>query len=777
MEDPPVLSATERSIIERERGVPGLGTLLDPDAFLQALSARVNGIELQSARRTYIRYKPGANCVVAYKLETELGPVDLYGKAYGRDAPVKFAKDRARKQVPSALGPGRLALEEHAITVSVFPNDGKLSALADLMDPAARMLLLESVLPGDPRVAASEIRPLAYKPERRYVARLELGQEPWGVLKLYTRAGYQAARRRALAFGAGELLDVPRLLGKWSHPGAVVTAWMPGTRLSECLSEPELGLDRLLRVGAALAELHAQNPDEQLPLRRPNVEIDTLFSLVETVGQLLPGLASRAWLLARRISSLIEGRPFSPVCVHGDFYAKQVLLHGERVGLLDLDGATRAAAEFDLGVFIAHLERDALRGRLPKSRVQPLAEAFVKGYGGGQSLPVEVYVAAGLFRLLHDPFRHCEPDWEQRIEALLTRAERILPGSAVHPLSEAKTPPLPATSRVPVADRFGVSDDPGMPFLSDALDPAAVERQLARWVLGSTPFMLQEVRVARHKPGRRCIIEYGLELDGEPVTLLGKVRAKGLDVICHRITSSLHDAGFGPESESGISVAETVGSIPAWNMWLQRKVSGSAATELLAQPGGVELARRIARAIHELQRANVPTPRRHSLEDELRILHERLPLVASANPTWARRIEQVLSVSSRLGAATPSSGFSGIHRDFYPDHVIVNGDRLYIIDLDLYCHGDPALDVGNFAGHLIEQGLRSSGDPEALAQEQQALEDAFCELAGEHVRETVRTYTTLTLVRHIYISTLLPKRRRLTERLLELSERSLGIER
>ncbi len=151
--------------------------------------------------------------------------------------------------------------------------------------------------------------------------------------------------------------------------------------------------------------------------------------------------------------------------------------------------------------------------------------------------------------------------------------------------------------------------------------------------------------------------------------------------------------------------------------------------------------------------------------------------MAHANPTWARRIERILSVSSQLGASTPVSGLAGIHRDFYADHVIVDGDRLYIIDLDLYCHGDPALDVGNFAGHLIEQGLRSCGDSEALAQQRQALEDAYCELAGEHVRETVRTYTTLTLVRHIHISTLLPKRRRLTERLVELSERSLGIER
>ena len=775
-----MLSASERSIVERERGVPGLELLLDPDAFLEALRAQVKGVELLSARRTYVRYKPGENCIAAYKLETGVGTLDVYGKAHGRDARVKFAKDRARKQVPSVLGPGRLVLEDSAIALSVFPNDSKLSALAELGAPESRLLLLESVVPGEPRLATSEVETVAYKPERRYVARLESDRKPWGILKLYTREGYRDARRRALAFREGELLRVPRLLGKWSHPAAVITAWMQGSRLSEALEDPDLNLDAVARVGAALAELHQQQPDERIPLRRPNIEVDTLFSLVETVGHLLPGLASRAWALARRLASLLEEQSFSPVCVHGDFYAKQVLLDGEHVVFLDLDGATRAAPEFDLGVFIAHLERDALRGRLPRSRVVPLTEAFLKGYGRGRGVPLELYLSAGLFRLLHDPFRHGEPDWEQRTEALLARAERTLPEPGAGSKIQRKPSTAPATGpglQLPVADRFGIADDPAMPFLGEALDPRAIERQLGLSLLIERPFALRGVRVARHKPGRRCVIEYELESDDSSLVVLGKVRAKGLDSVGYGITTALHRAGLDSESESGTSVAEPLGAIPAWNMWLQRKVSGAAATDLLARPGGVELARQIAAAIHEFHEASVPATRRHSMADELRILHERLPLVAQENPHWPQRLERVLSACDRLGGATPVGGVCGIHRDFYPDHVIVDGKRLYLIDLDLYCEGDPALDVGNFVGHMIEQGLRSSGDPDALAQEQAALVDAFCDLAGESVRETLHVYTTLTLVRHIHISTLLPKRRRLTEQMLELSERALGLER
>jgi aminoglycoside phosphotransferase (APT) family kinase protein len=117
----------------------------------------------------------------------------------------------------------------------------------------------------------------------------------------------------------------------------------------------------------------------------------------------------------------------------------------------------------------------------------------------------------------------------------------------------------------------------------------------------------------------------------------------------------------------------------------------------------------------------------------------------------------------------------GIHRDFYSDQVIVDGPRLYLIDFDLYCLGDPALDIGNFLGHITEQSLRTLGDAGALAEVERALEERFIELSGEAVRPAVRGYAVLTLARHIYLSTRFPERRPWTERLLELCEERLGV--
>jgi hypothetical protein len=339
---------------------------------------------------------------------------------------------------------------------------------------------------------------------------------------------------------------------------------------------------------------------------------------------------------------------------------------------------------------------------------------------------------------------------------------------------------MPETLRIPVTDPFGIVNDPAMPFLAQVLDPLTVQRRfeecLPSLMLDNQPFRLCAIRVRRHKPGRRCLVEYDIERKGAGAfTLIGKVRARGLDHSTCRLIESLWNAGFGADSPDGISVPRPVGVVPEFQMWLQDKVPGASATRLLIEPGGVELARRIAEAIHKLHQAGIPSTRRHTMTDELGTLHERLPLVARMKPQWTHRLERILDACDRLGAAIPEPALRGIHRDFYADHVIVDGSRSYLVDLDLYCEGDPGLDVGNFVAHLTEQSLRTLGDPLALRDRERALEERFVELAGEATRVAVQAYATLTLVRHIYLSTLFSERRSFTRSLLELCEERLGV--
>jgi hypothetical protein len=319
--------------------------------------------------------------------------------------------------------------------------------------------------------------------------------------------------------------------------------------------------------------------------------------------------------------------------------------------------------------------------------------------------------------------------------------------------------------------------------MAQALNPLDVHqqfrRQLSDFIGEGGRLDLLGIRAVRHKMGRRCLVEYdvAVERPGEQpqvMALIGKARARGLDKATYDTVSALWRSGFGGEPEDGIGVPEPAGTVPRFQMWLHRKVPGVPATQLLASREGADLAGRIAEAAHKLHAARVRPQKRHSMADELRILHERLPLVSQMRPEWAGRIERLLAACDRLGSALPRPRSTGIHRDFYADQVLSDGDRIYLLDFDLYCEGDPALDIGNFLGHIQEQALRTLGDPRALRHVEEALEERFVELSGEQVRQAIQVYATLTLVRHIHISTRFPDRKQITEALLELCEQRLA---
>src|SRR5437899_3305379 len=117
-----------------------------------------------------------------------------------------------------------------------------------------------------------------------------------------------------------------------------------------------------------------------------------------------------------------------------------------------------------------------------------------------------------------------------------------------------------------------------MPFLTHALDPLLAQKLLGEcchsWADGPRTIELLSIRVLRHKPGRRCLIEYELsapELLAKSVTVLGKVRAKGLDKKCFDLMKTLWQGKFGPQSEDAIRIPQPIGVIQPFQMWLQAK--------------------------------------------------------------------------------------------------------------------------------------------------------------------------------------------------------------
>ncbi len=325
-------------------------------------------------------------------------------------------------------------------------------------------------------------------------------------------------------------------------------------------------------------------------------------------------------------------------------------------------------------------------------------------------------------------------------------------------------------STTPVA----VTIDEALPMLDSALDLECATRAIQGVKAYAGALVgVHAARLVRHKPGRRAVIEFDLSLtwpDGarEHLTAIGKMRARRLPRAAYRLQREFWRGGFSATSHDGISVPEPIGVVPALGLWLQRKVPGQVATDVLTTPAGAPLARRIAEAAFKIHRAAIAPQRAHGPDEEVAILTRVLALAADHEPSWRRQITELLAGCQRLSAHMGGPA-TGIHRDFYADQIVVDGARLYLLDFDLYCAGPPALDVGNFAGHLAEQQVREPQHAAALAAAEHALEASYGVLAGEAGRTAARVCSALTLARHVYLSTVLPGRAPSAARVLDLA--------
>ncbi|WP_107670867.1 phosphotransferase [Cyanothece sp. BG0011] len=329
---------------------------------------------------------------------------------------------------------------------------------------------------------------------------------------------------------------------------------------------------------------------------------------------------------------------------------------------------------------------------------------------------------------------------------------------------------------IQVNDSFKLLSDPNLSFLKDALSPNKVESIFNNYfpelIKNNT---LSSIKVVRYKAKKRCLIEYQFKGEKE-FSLLGKVRFKGTDTKSYYLQKYLWQNGFDDYSLDTVSVPQPIGVIPQWKMWLQRKVPGYTTTLLLGKPDGVTIAEKIAYAAYKLHQFPAKTDRYHTIDNELHILYEKLPLVSELYPHLKHRIREILKECDRLGKSLSYIPSLGIHRDFYADQIIINHSRLYLLDLDLYCYGDPSLDIGNFIAHITEYSLRVLGDFQALKDREIALQEAFIQLTGEESRKSIMIYKFLTLVRHIYISTQIKERNAYTEDLIRLCESYLETE-
>lgn len=431
-----MLERADLDLIARDRALPGLGYLLDPERLVECLTVARPTLRLTDLHLTYLRYKPGTNCLAGYRVTVEGQIIDLLVKALPAGSR-RLARAAEAPAVAGPCGSGRLVVTDPALVVSFFPNDDKLPGLVCLADAEARQRLLRQLLPEQPILWSEPIERLVYKAERRYVGRLGRHAAPGAVLRFQTPAAFEASLGGATAFqsaglGATRGGASPRLatcLGFDPGLSLMAVEWLTGDLLNGLMHDSTT-LDELVldRVGAALAELHAAEPIG-LAHNDRSAEAASLMAVADGLAPILPALADRAGGLALRLATWLAARPEMARPLHGDFYSKQVLINGQAIAFLDLDEVHRGDPLLDLANFVAHLERDRLRGMIDQRQCAAWTTRLIDGYltAGGQPMIEHLapYTAARLLRLAPHPFRHREPDWSGRTAALLERVAEL----------------------------------------------------------------------------------------------------------------------------------------------------------------------------------------------------------------------------------------------------------------------------------------------------------------------------------------------------------------
>lgn len=750
------MNTHDADIVRRDSALPGLGLLLDEKDLLAALQTLPALREARDLRITYLRYKPATSCVAGVAITCENGEIRRYfAKALTVE---RFRQSwlHPKRQALIAAGDAcaPMALADKAIMLQ-SPGADRAIRYLTLLEGEKRLNLLRELLPDLPEPHSVTWRFLRYKPERRAVVALSLRGKPFGVLRVASKSEYGGILQGS---AVGAALGHISLTACKGDSRMLMTGWIAGQSLG-----PEhggsLASSDMLMAGIALARLH-QTPFSLPVIRRVEDDLQAMWRVFTSLASVFPAGVTQFQQLAQRIAHFFAGHEGQITLIHGDFSADQLIKpdDGGSLRIIDWDRCVCGNPLADLASFRARLEIQAIGGMISTDRLHEAMQAFLTGYGSQREVDsgeLLWYSGWALLCLAAEPFRRRANDWPRQTERLLARVSQLIRDAENY-------------------DRKEKGLDQRIAALCDAeqTGPALIA---ALALPAGQP--LPDCRLLRHKPGRRALVEYTLPSFG---CVLGKYRYKGVDNHGYQCQLALWRHGF--REPQRVEVPRPLAVLPERHLWLQEKRQADSLTDALF-PANPELARlgsQVGQALAAIQQCDsltvVAAAKRWHIADELAVLAKGLDRVAVQYPHWQSRLVALLADCTALTQTLTTATSGCTHRDFYPDQVMVSRDdagQLVMLDFDLCCLSFPALDVGNYLAHVRELALRRYQDCTALAQHEEAFIGAWLAQTPDESPEVIGKFITLSLARHIFLSTRFAERRHTTTALLEECERQL----
>jgi len=213
----------------------------------------------------------------------------------------------------------------------------------------------------------------------------------------------------------------------------------------------------------------------------------------------------------------------------------------------------------------------------------------------------------------------------------------------------------------------------------------------------------------RYRTGARAVLRYEVEIRDAAT---GRTETRRFYVKVYRDEEGertypvLHVLwGKADSGAEGFTVGRPIAYLSSLHALLQEEASGTTLGEVLLQGGETaSAARRVARALAIFNQGDVATTRRHSQEDEMSDLKWVVNTLQWACPHLTAEVEAIVgAIAAGLEEVPPGP----THRDLTPDHVLLDGDHLALLDLDFFAEADPVLDPATLLAQLVGMSLRS----------------------------------------------------------------------
>jgi len=695
--------------------------------------ARESGLAVTGMTPRYLRLKVGESALVGFDaaVDGQPDPVPVHVRTFADPSRAEVLHDKwmDKRRTDSMMSPPIARSPRGSSVFFAFPNDNELDGLRDVVTPRG----WRHIVPTLQRVATrtisksrSSIVPVRYKPGRRLVGRVTLvGDDGERFVDGFFRwfaddRGAAIGQLTETAHRGG--LPVPKLIDVSTDGRLVIEEMLDGIDGIVAVASGELDVHRFV---TSLRDLHRVQI-ERPPLAPRKVLAEALMAL-DQLALVEPTLAAAAMQLTLHLRSVDE--PGGPtVLVHGDLHLGQLVVHRGIAQMVDLERAHHGHSHTDLASLAAHLvemQIDAPHGR--GAAVLDEVRTAWQQVGGDVDDLVGVPLACALVQRALLSFRTFDPRWPGLGAALLERAIDAAGATRWH-VVHARPSGHWTASTGGGHPRVAIGEDDRWTDVDPQSDPR----------LPGLPAALRRGRLVAHRPGRRAVVHSG-------TSYLKVLPPKRVDAFVDRL------AIVGPLLPPPLRAPRVLGVERSLGIVEIESMPGTPFHDLLigadraARDAAIEFAARLVLALADVD-VDVSTidlpgataggePR--AWTTAISRLH---PSLAIVNGPLVERLETLLE--RQQGDDVRSL----VHGDLHDRNLLLHGEQGVLIDLDSMGIGDPAVDVGNLAAHLVLRALQR-GDGLQIGN---ADADRLLDAAGASDRQRAHVARTLHRLSCVY---------------------------